>query len=56
MIRFNLVARGKATGIEVDQKGYGIWRIDDGMLREIRFFATDEELTAAFEAGAGDAG
>ena len=56
LIRFNLVARGKATGIEVDQKGYGIWRIDDGMLREIRFFATDEELTAAFEAGAGDAG
>ena len=53
LIRFNLVARGKATGIEVDQKAYGIWEIDDGMLRGIRFFPTDEELRSAFGAGGG---
>ena len=46
-----LVARGQATGIEAIQKAYAIWEVDDGLLRGIQFFVSDEELDAAFDAG-----
>ena len=51
LIRFDLVARGQATGIEAIQKAYAIWEVDDGLLRGIQFFFSDEELDAAFDAG-----
>jgi len=56
LIRFDLVARGKSTGIEAVQKAYSIWEVDDGLLRGIRFFFSDDELTAAWEAGGASAG
>ena len=43
LIRFDLVARGRATGIEAVQKAYSIWEVDDGLLRGIRFFFSDED-------------
>ena len=50
LIRFTLVARGRATGLEADQRAFGIWRLEDGLVRSIRFFTSEEELAAAFEA------
>jgi ketosteroid isomerase-like protein len=52
LVEFNLIAVGKATGIEVEQKGFGIWELEDGLLRRVTFFSTGERARAAFE-GAG---
>lgn len=48
---FNLVARGKATGIEVEQKGFAIWELQGDLLRRVTFFRTGEEARAAFDEG-----
>lgn len=48
-VEFDLVARGKATGIEVTQKGHGIWELEDGLLRRITFYNTAEKARAAFD-------
>ena len=49
LVGFDLIAIGKATGIEVQQKGHGIWQLDDGLLRGITFFPTAEKARAAFD-------
>ena len=51
LIRFDLVARGRSTGIEAVQKAYAIWEVDDDLLRGIRFFLSDDDLTVAWEEG-----
>jgi ketosteroid isomerase-like protein len=52
LMEFDLVATGKATGIEVRQKGHAIWELQDGKLRRVTFFGTAEKARAAFgEAG-----
>lgn len=48
LVRFNLVARGKATGIEAVQKGFGIFDLEGDLVRRIRFFPSEEEAVAAF--------
>jgi len=49
LMEFDLVATGKATGIEVRQQGHAIWELDDGRLRRVTFFRTAGEARAAFE-------
>jgi ketosteroid isomerase-like protein len=49
-IEFNLIARGKATGLEVEQKGFGIWELDEDLVRRITFFRSAEEMRTAFDA------
>ncbi len=56
LVRFDLVARGRSSGIEAIQKAYAIWEVDDDLLRGIRFFISDDELTAAWESGGEHAG
>jgi ketosteroid isomerase-like protein len=48
-MEFDLVAIGKATGIEVRQQGHAIWELDDDLLRRVRFFRTSEEARSAFD-------
>ena len=48
-MEFNLVATGKATRIEVEQRGFAIWELEDDLLRRVRFFRTGEQARAAFE-------
>jgi ketosteroid isomerase-like protein len=42
--------KGMASGIELDQDGYHLWRIEDGKGREFTFFTDREEAVAAAEA------
>ncbi|MDP9189099.1 MAG: nuclear transport factor 2 family protein [Actinomycetota bacterium] len=49
LIRFDLIARGKATGIEVVQKGFGIWEFEGDLVRRISFFPSEDEARAAFD-------
>jgi ketosteroid isomerase-like protein len=52
LMEFDLVATGKATGIEVRQQGHAIWELNDDRLRRVTFFRTAGEARAAFgEAG-----
>lgn len=52
LMEFDLVATGKATGIEVRQQGHAIWELDDDQLRRVTFFRSAGEARAAF-GGAG---
>jgi hypothetical protein len=51
-VEFDLIAVGKATGIEAKQKGFGIWELEDDLLRRITFFNTAEKARSAFSEGA----
>ena len=43
-------AEGSGSGIQIDQDGYHLWKIRDGMGAEFRFFADrDEAVRAARE-------
>ena len=50
-MEFNLVATGKATRIEVEQRGFGIWELEDGLLRRVRFFRTGEQARGRIRGG-----
>jgi ketosteroid isomerase-like protein len=41
--------KGMASGIELDQGGYHLWRIEDGKGREFTFFEDRDEAIAAAE-------
>jgi ketosteroid isomerase-like protein len=42
--------KGMASGIELNQDGFHLWRIEDGKGREFTFFTDREEAVAAAEA------
>ena len=47
VLRFQMKARGRGSGIELDQGGGGIWRIKGGLIRSTATFVDDEELDRA---------
>jgi hypothetical protein len=49
LMSFDLIARGRASGIEARQKGFAIVALEDDLLRRISFFSSDEEAAAAFD-------
>jgi ketosteroid isomerase-like protein len=49
LIETTLRARGKATGIEVEQTATQLWEFEDGLARRATFYATLEEARAAAE-------
>ncbi len=48
VVHLRFKARGKSSGVEINQMLTAMWRVRDGMVREVRNYATiDEALQAA---------
>lgn len=49
VVPFSIVARGRATGLEVEQRADQAWRLRDGRAIHLELFADLEEALAAIE-------
>jgi ketosteroid isomerase-like protein len=47
VVRFEMKAQGRGSGVELDQRGGAIWRIENGLARSARTYVDDEELERA---------
>jgi ketosteroid isomerase-like protein len=50
VVRFTLRARGRTTGIEVEQKAVQVWEVRDGKAFRLELFTDLDEAMAAAEA------
>jgi ketosteroid isomerase-like protein len=50
VVPMRVVAKGKETGIEVEQHAVQVWTVKDGMALQVKAYATREEAVAAAEA------
>ena len=46
-VRWRWIARGDASGIELDIEFWGIWRFHTGKVKRVEFYSNREEATAA---------
>jgi ketosteroid isomerase-like protein len=47
VLSLRLTARGRQTGIRVEQRSAGVWTISDGMVIGVRTYPTTEDALAA---------
>ena len=47
VLHYEMKARGRGSGVELDLGGGAIWRVDGGLFRSAETFVTDEELDCA---------
>jgi len=53
VVPFSIVARGRATGLEVKQRAVQAWQLRDGRAIRLELFADLEEALATVEERAG---
>ena len=53
VVPFTLTARGRSTGLEVEQKAVMTWKVRDGLAVRLEVFAELEEALAAVGEGVG---
>lgn len=49
LVPFTLSARGRATGIEVEQQAVQIWELRDGLAYRLSLFPSEREALASLE-------